>query len=165
MRRRAHLSLLLIASLALPAGCESFPRDPEHTAERTQRSGLLRVGVTEHAPFVERADGGEPVGLEVALVREFAAERHLRVRWHWGQEEMLLQALERFELDLVIGGIDEQTPWSERVGLTRPWHEQPSGPKRALAIPPGENAWLGELERFLDRVRSKYDGAALEAAR
>lgn len=35
-----------------------------------------------------------------------------------------MEALERFELNLVIGGLTEKTPWSRQVGLTKPYFEE-----------------------------------------
>ena len=134
-----------------------------------------------------------------------------------------MEALEHFELDLVIGGITEQTPWEKRIGISRPYIEThlviavpPGQPpihnlknqriavrsgdsaarmlrrkqaqpvevadplsigipaaiedwqlpadwtntnlslqtrSRVLAVPPGENAWLVEIERFLHQQR------------
>jgi polar amino acid transport system substrate-binding protein len=148
MRERGRCALAVLA-LVWQGCAEPYPRDPEGTAERVQESGVVRVGLTEHRPWVVRDAAGEPRGTEVDLVRRVAAQLEVRIAWQWGQQEALLAALERFELDLVAGGVHEKTPWSERVALTRPWHEQ----ARVLALPPGENGWLMQVERLIARDR------------
>jgi polar amino acid transport system substrate-binding protein len=44
-----------------------------------------------------------------------------------------MEALERFELDLVIGGLDATTPWSGKIGITRPYFEE----QFIVGMPPG----------------------------
>jgi polar amino acid transport system substrate-binding protein len=147
-RVRAHAVLVWL----LVNGCGPFPDDPEQTTARVERTRVLRVGVTEHPPYVVRESQGALKGSEVALLTRFAAERGLHVTWVWGQQEALFHALERYELDIVIGGIHEQTPWSDRLALTRPYRKRPS--PLVFALPPGENRWLYEIEQFLSRVGS-----------
>jgi polar amino acid transport system substrate-binding protein len=123
LRAAALLAAILLVSL-LATGC-GIPRDPEHTLERA-RGATLRVGVAEAGPWARRSGGrgpaGEPSGVEPALVRGFAASIDAGVEWHPGGETELLAALERFELDLVIGGLTTASPWKSRVGLTRGYY-------------------------------------------
>jgi ABC-type amino acid transport substrate-binding protein len=60
----------------------------------------------------------------------------------------LLEALEARELDLVIGGLTSTTPWAGRVALTRPY-ETTGAQSYVMATSPGENAWLVQVEQFL----------------
>jgi polar amino acid transport system substrate-binding protein len=209
------------------AGC-GLPRDPEDTLERV-RGGTLRVGVVHNPPWAVVKDR-EVTGVEVELVKKLAAELHARVEWFPGTESQLLRGLEHFELAIVIGGVDESTPWKGRIALTgsyydnefiigvgpgaplpsdidglkvvylsgdvvaatrireeggkpvaaddppaqelpvaaeawriRQWGLQPAGieldtRKLVLALPPGENAWLLHVERFLRRHRHDVPG-------
>lgn len=151
-------------SAVLLAACGAvLPRDPEASLARAEERGALLVGVAESPPWVVRR-GGEAAGVEADLVRGFAAGRGLRVEWRWGGVEEHLGALERFELDLVAGGLTSDSPWGKRVALTRryvatrrPGERKPA--RHVLAVPPGENRLLGELERFLggeeDAVRAR----------
>ncbi len=120
-RRARPLACLTALCLCLPLipGCDDYPRDPEGTLGRVT-GGTLRVGVSEARPWVWRQDG-EATGVEADLVRELAAELGAEVEWNWGGQEEHLAALERFELDLVIGGVTQATPWSKRIGPTRPF--------------------------------------------
>src|SRR4051812_1816803 len=112
----------MIAALAASgAGCSSLPRDPEGTLQRV-RGGRLRVGLVEQPPWVVRA-GRSPAGAEVELVRRFADELGATPEGIWGGEEEHMQALEQCELDLVVGGLPDDTPWSDRVGLAGPYFE------------------------------------------
>lgn len=136
MQSRGRVGRWSVAWLvSLTFACSEFPTDPKHTSERVAQTGVLRVGVTEHAPWVEKSASARPAGVEVQIVEKLAAEQRARVQWLWGQQEALFAALENFELDLVIGGIDEKTPWSDRIGLTAPWYEQRWG----VAVPPGSS--------------------------
>jgi polar amino acid transport system substrate-binding protein len=136
----------LAAVIALSACGKSFPRDPERTTDRVHAMHELRVGLTEHAPWVERSPDGQPRGLEVELAQRLAELHGARVRWQWGQLEVLFTQLEEHQLDLVIGGIDAESPWQERVGFTAPWYRVHAS-EIVIAVPPGENGWLGEVER------------------
>lgn len=130
-RTFATLVLCLLVS-----ACAGLPRDPEGTLGRVQ-GGRLRVGLVEQPPWVVRTEG-EPAGAEVELVRRFAAELRATPEWHWGGEQRQMEALERFELDLVVGGVTDRTPWSKYVGLTAPYFEEryavgfPSTPSKEL---------------------------------
>ena len=156
-----RLCLLFAALLAL-AGCD-LPKDPQRTAERVI-GGTIRVGVAGNAPWAALSNG-EPEGVECDLVRELAAALNAKIVWVRGGESGLLHALEDFEIDLVIGGIDDRSAWRDRVGLTRPYYRSPaerlalpeSAPttfsprerRHVFAAPPGENGWILRLDRFL----------------
>jgi ABC-type amino acid transport substrate-binding protein len=103
-------------------GC-GLPRDPAHTFDLVQQFHHVRVGISEHPPWVIRTPG-EPAGAEVELIRQFAREIGAVPDWIWGSENQHMQALKSFELDVVIAGLDKSTPWSKTVGLTRPYFEE-----------------------------------------
>lgn len=111
----------MVSILLLTAGCGSLPRDPEHTLERA-RNGRVRVGLVENPTWVIRTQS-EPAGAEVELARAFAGSIGAQPQWFWGGEQEHMQALQRFELDLVIGGLDDRNPWLKKVGVTRPYFE------------------------------------------
>ena len=144
--------VLVAALVLLTAGCTSFPADPEDTLERVT-DGLLRVGVSPNPPHTEVRGAAEPEGREVVLVRDFAATLPAEVEWTVGGEEMLITALERGDLDVVVGGLTADTPWSEHVAVTRPYAKATDAAgepiELVLAARPGENAFLMRLEEFL----------------
>jgi polar amino acid transport system substrate-binding protein len=113
---------LIVSILVVATACSSLPRDPEGTLERV-RHGVFRVGLVENPPWVVRT-AGEPQGAEPELVRRLAASIGARPQWFWGSEERHMEALERFELDLVIGGLDDRNPWKKKAGFTRPYFEE-----------------------------------------
>ena len=100
------------------AGCD-FPRDAEDTLERV-RGGELRVGVSENPPWVHLTDG-RVEGIEPALLHGLAEQLGARIRWIRGTEAELIEALRRRELDLVAAGLKANTPWSSRLGRSRPY--------------------------------------------
>lgn len=132
--------------LALLAAC-NLPRDPESTRDRVH-DGVLRVGVIEDAPWASRDAHGRPRGVEVELTEALAHELGAELRWNFGGETRLMAALGDFELDLVIGGLDDDSPYREHAAFTRPYYVGDGRP-HVLAAPPGENAWLMSVERFL----------------
>ena len=153
-----HLSktaaVLTLAALSLTlSSCSEFPADPDGTLDRV-RGGTLRVGVSHSPPYID-VRGDEPAGSEAELVREFAAGLGAGVQWTDGGEEFLMDSLHRGELDLVVGGLTDAAPWTDKAALTRPYAEIPDSRgeprKHVLAAPLGENAFLSVLEEFLER--------------
>ena len=150
---RGLLRLALVAlTLAVLAGCGvTIPSDPEGTLDRV-RGDVLRVGATAHEPWVVVA-GGDPQGDEPALLEEFATELDARIVWTVGNEESLVEALERGDLDVVVGGFTDATPWAERAATTVPYIEAPGADgtpqKHVMLVRMGENRFLVALEEFL----------------
>ncbi|WP_282944002.1 transporter substrate-binding domain-containing protein [Cellulomonas endometrii] len=143
---------LLLAALLLTGCAGGFPADPDGTLDRVT-GGVLRVGVSENPPWTVADSDTDPSGLEVDLVREFAATRDAEVQWVPGNEEVLLGRLERGELDLVVGGLTAASPWSDQAALTSPYATvlDPEGAPEphVMAAPLGENGFLVALETFL----------------
>ena len=143
---------LLVLALA---GC-AMPADPDGTLQDIT-GGTLRVGVTESvtdsAEFVRLQPGAEPAGIEPELVRGFAATRDASVEWVEGSEHQLVEDLKHGELDLVIGGLASDTPWSKHAGMTRPYAESQDKRgktvKHVMLVLMGENAFLLALDQYL----------------
>lgn len=152
--RRSVLAAVLAAAGTVLAACTSsgYPADPEGTLDRVT-DGILRVGASHHPPYVD-ATGPEPRGSEPDLVRAFAAERNATIEWTVSGEEALMTALKKGDLDLVVGGLTKESPWSTDAGLTRSYAET-AGPdgktvELVMAVPLGENQMQTTLEEFLD---------------
>jgi ABC-type amino acid transport substrate-binding protein len=151
---------LLLAVLLMLTGCaSSFPADPQGTLEKAQ-GGTLRVGASMNGDWVRiSADtsgdvsSSEVQGTEADLVRNFAAQLGADVEWVTGTEQILAEELKHGGLDLVIGGLDDKTPWVTHAGLTRPYaesrDERGNLHKHVMLVPMGENAFLLELDKFL----------------
>jgi polar amino acid transport system substrate-binding protein len=141
-----------LAALALTVGCGlSIPSDPDDTLARVT-GAKLRVGVSPNPPWTVLGEAA-PHGTEVDLVNAFAQTLDAEVEWVVGGEETMIAALEHGELHLVIGGLTAETPWVEQVAITKPYAEtrDARGERQELvmAAPPGENAYLLTLEKFL----------------
>lgn len=159
-KSRAAIVLTLLAAY----GCGALPRDPEGTLNRIEHQHHLRIGLVENPPWVIRS-AGEPLGIEPQMVRDLAASLGASPQWHWGSEQEHMEALDAYELDLVIGGIESSTPWSKKVGLTRPYLQEQDAPgaesrkkrtrSHVIATPPGENAWLKRLQEFLKQENGR----------
>jgi len=143
-------------SASLLTGCvQSIPVDPDGTLDEV-RGGTLHVGLTPNAGFVEK-NGDNFQGRDIDIVQGFADQLGAKVQWKMAGEEQLVEDLELGKLDLVAGGISSDTPWSDQVGITRPYatFQDPEGQqaKAVLLVPPGENAFLYELESYLDQTQ------------
>lgn len=149
-RRFALAPAALLAVLLTGCGL-SIPSDPEGSLDRA-RDGVMRVGVTENRPWVELGESSVPSGSEPALIEQFAVELNSDVEWTTGSEAQLLHALDRGELDIVVGGFHNDTPWTDLGAITRPYLET-DGPdgreKHVMIVRLGENRLLVELEEFL----------------
>lgn len=151
IRRVAGGAMALILAAALSACGLTIPSDPDGTLDSV-RGGELRVGVSPDPGLVRVPDEGDPTGPIPDLVLDFADSIDAEVEWTDASEETLVGMLEAGDLDLVAGGITEDTPWLDKAGLTRGYAdiEGADGRRIVMLVPLGENAFLSELERFLD---------------
>jgi polar amino acid transport system substrate-binding protein len=150
--RRRHRALPLLLGASLLAGCGDYPRDAEGSTQRA-RTSAMRVGVSHDPPYVVLVHGAEPRGDDIARVRALARTQGARIEWVALGHERLMEDLLAFRLHLVAGGHVANSPWQPRVGWSRKWHARAGvdGPlhERRFALPPGENAWQLEVDRFL----------------
>lgn len=108
---------ILVVAAVLLTGC-GIPRDTDGTLDRV-RGGVVRVGVAEHPPWT--TVDGRVSGAEADLVERLADRLGARVEWHPGAESALMAALEERQLDLVVGGLTDDLPWTEHAALSRPY--------------------------------------------
>lgn len=149
---RALAAVALALVLGLSGCASSFPADPDGTLDRVT-GGTLRVGLSPNEDWTDMTDGGEASGIEVTLVEEFADSLDAEIEWTEGGEEKLFTDLEAGRLDMVIGGLTDTTPWSEKAAITKPFDQVTTADgktvKHVMATAMGENAFLLELEKFL----------------
>lgn len=148
MPARAALAAVVLVSLAAlsSTGC-GIPRDANDALTNIRQNGVVRAGYTTHDPWVT-GNAGAPSGPEADVVAAFAQSLGARVDWRNGSEAQLFEALERFELDIVVGGLTADNPSAPTLGVTRPYVEV--GKKQHIAaVAPGENRLLMEFERTL----------------
>ncbi|KDA06967.1 ABC transporter substrate-binding protein [Microbacterium sp. CH12i] len=148
---RAVGVLTCLAFVGSLVGCGlSVPSDPDGTLA-TVTSGELRVGVSPDSGLVD-VSSADPTGPLVDLVDEFTETIDANAEWTVGSEETLVGMLEAGDLDLLVGGFTDQSPWSDRAGITRGYTAIDGADGRSLVflVPLGENAFLTKLETFLD---------------
>ncbi|GAA2174258.1 transporter substrate-binding domain-containing protein [Arthrobacter parietis] len=142
----------LVLLLGLTSCGITIPQDPEGTLEKVS-GGILRVGVSENAQWVQLPPTGDPQGIEPELVEEFADTLDAAIVWVPGAEHELAGDLFHGELDMAIGGFGADTPWVKEAGITRPYtetaDERGKTIKHIMLVPLGENAFLLELDQFL----------------
>lgn len=149
--RKLIIGLGTILGLLLTGCAAHYPADPHGTLDDVS-GGVLRVGISHNEPFVSVA-GPAPSGLEVELVEDYARTLGAEVAWTRAGEEELVDQLEHGQLDLLVGGLTDRTPWKEKVGITLPYmqtvDEFGRTEKHVMAVRKGENAFLLELDEFL----------------
>lgn len=152
---RTAASAALVSLVLVLAGCGAHvPTDPDRSLEQLT-DGVLRAGASPAGGLVE-VDDTHVTGTLADLMAEFAESRGAQVRWTVASEEDLVGLLESDDLDVAIGGMTEETPWSDRVSVTRGYPDIPAanGRRVVVLLPLGENALQAALEAFLDeRVR------------
>lgn len=154
VRRIRQLFVLCVLSVALVACGGHYPADPEGTLNRVS-GGVLRVGISHSPPWTDTSSSGDtdPEGIEAQLIKDYAASINAEIDWHESGEEQLITLLAENELDVVIGGLTSQSPWSSKAGLTTSYAESigvdGSTAQHVMAVQMGENAFMTSLERFL----------------
>ncbi|WP_298041128.1 hypothetical protein [uncultured Microbacterium sp.] len=115
---RSAIALLLATTLLPATGCGlSIPTDPDGSLDRVSE-GTLRVGLSPDPGLISMA-GQSPDGPLIDITEDFAASLDATVVWSIAAEETLVEELETGEIDMAIGGFTDQTPWSDRAGVTR----------------------------------------------
>lgn len=151
--RRPTALLLVAAATALLGGCQGgFPADPQGTLDRA-RDGVLRVGVSENPPWTDVAPDGTVGGSEVELLTDYAQTIDAEVEWVPAGENTLAAMMREGQLDVVVGGLASDVPWTSEIATTR-HYTTTTGPdgaevKIVVGVQPGENALMTDIERFL----------------
>jgi len=121
-----------------------LPRDADDTLHRV-RGGTLRAGYTENPPWVS-----DTAGVERHLVEGFAKSLGARVEWVNDAESELIELVHERKLDLAVGGLTKDGTWITKAASTRPfYHDSTKKKDHVWAAPPGENAWLVAIEKYL----------------
>jgi polar amino acid transport system substrate-binding protein len=122
----------LTALLCLVAAACSLPHDSDGTLDHIARDHVVRVGVVENSPWVNDSNATVE-GIEGMLASELARGLGARAVWVRGPESRLLAAVQHRELDLVIGGLTDDLPWTSVLALTRPYYTDTI----EVGLPPG----------------------------
>lgn len=135
-----HRCALGFAALFL-AGCD-LPKDPDETLERV-RQGTLRAGLVA---------GERHRDSDRERLARLTARLNAKLDLVEGDAHALVDGLEKGDLDLVVS-LPKNTPF-RKPGYTHPVAPPMDGEKPPVwAVPAGENAWLLELNRFIEADR------------
>ena len=145
------IAAALAALLALSA-CDDYPRDADDMTRQAKEQGM-RVGASHDPPWVVVSTDGTVGGPEAELVQRYADAQGYRLTWLPGSHDALMDDLERARLHAVVSGHHPDSPWTSKVGWSRPLllrasHDGPM-PERRIALPPGQSAWHLALDRHL----------------
>lgn len=152
LQRIRHLMVVGVLLLTA-AGCHGgFPADSQGSLARAT-GGELRIGIAENPPWTEVAPDGTVSGSEVDLITAYAETLDAEIRWVPAGENALAAEMVEGNIDLVVGGLASDAPWTSEIALTRPYTstQGPDGKSVdiVMGVRPGENALMVDLERFL----------------
>lgn len=135
MIRRKYIITLLPVFFFLLTACNDFPKDPGNTLENV-KNGRLRVGIAESGKWASFCNG-EPQGIEVELIQQFAESLRATPEWIPATQDELIRLLEADEIDIAIGGFVRKSPFETFAGWTRPYHieEIKVGAPPGIALP------------------------------
>lgn len=111
---RLLLVALMLAGLSLLAACRS---------NDGPRGRALRVGVAPSHPPLVFEQAGEVVGIEADLARALGERLGRPIVFERRDEDGLLDALERGEVDIVMSGLAIRSADAARVRFARPYME------------------------------------------
>ncbi|MBO1804548.1 hypothetical protein [Leucobacter ruminantium] len=145
----AALAIALLGPSLQACGVR-VPADPDGTLD-TVSGGTLRIGLSPEPGLVD-VTARDPSGPLVDAAARVAEELDAEPEWTVRGEEGLVGMIERDELDLAVGGFTEDTPWTDRVGVSRAFDRLPGaeGRRVVVLVLMGENAFLSEVEEILD---------------
>ncbi len=128
--------ILLVAATLTACG---LPKDPNDTLQTVQ-GGELRAGLIAGQPGAAR---------DRALLQDFADSLGAELAIEEGDAHGLMKKLAEGELNLVTS-LPKNTPF-KHAGFTHPAGPKPADQAKppVWAVPPGENAFLLTVNRFL----------------
>lgn len=133
--------LLFPILIALLAGCDNLPRDPEGSLQRIRQERHFTIGFSGASPE-------EPMTRRLLAQVERQAGARAVVRQ--GEGEALLHALSEGQIDLVIGRFTKDSPWQTDIAFAPPLARTTVGGEEIdykAAVRDGENRWLMLVER------------------
>ena len=96
----------LLAILLLPLLLTACS-DPGSALSRAESTGVLNVGVVDNPPRTVPTDGGDVTGPAADLIGDYADSIGAHPSWQVGELEALAAAVERGEVDVIIGADGE----------------------------------------------------------
>ncbi|WP_435202209.1 transporter substrate-binding domain-containing protein [Janibacter sp. GS2] len=96
---RRLLAMLLLLPLLLVAGCS----DSGSALSRAESTGILTVGVVDNPPRAVPEDDGDVSGSDADLISGYADSIGAHPSWQVGELDALAAAVERGEIDVIIG--------------------------------------------------------------
>lgn len=146
-RKLPPAAITTVAAATLLTGCGSIPADSVGTLDRAT-GGSLVVGVSEHEPWTEISEDGQYSGSEVELIESFADSIDAEIEWQHAPESVLAGRIDNDQLDIVIGGLTNSSPWTTHMAMTRPYASV-DGQNMVMGVRMGENELQVALERHL----------------
>ena len=147
-RRTQAAWLAASAAALLLSGCGiSIPTDPGGTLESVA-DGTMRVGVTAENNI--STAGETPEGPLPDLAIDFARSVNAKTTWVVAGEESLVEMLETDKIDIAFGHFTKNTPWADRVAVSRPFEAPGTGAETVAFMQLGENAFVTEFEGYVD---------------
>lgn len=153
LMKRLLCLLLALAVACLTAGCRREKPAERQDWKAIEEKGVLRIGVTECAPFSQKNADGSWSGFDVDLAREVCQQLELKpevVELDWSGR---VEALNRGEVDCLWSGLTARSDMLETLDFTQTY----------LASRPALVIRWDEVEQYQTAEQLKGKTVAVEA--
>jgi len=93
------------------------------TLDNIIKSGTLKVGVSLFAPWTRQDSSNQLSGFEIDVANKLAQDMGVEAKYSIYEWDMLLDALEKGEIDVIAGGMSITPARALRVNFSRPYAE------------------------------------------
>tara|TARA_R110002020_G_scaffold86292_14_gene212658 strand:- start:305 stop:760 length:456 start_codon:yes stop_codon:yes gene_type:complete len=135
----------LIFSILLLTSC-NIPRDPNKSWEQAKNNSL-RIGIVNKKPSALKQKDSISLS-EIQFIRDFSKEYNLKTTFTEDNESALVEKLENFELDLVLGDFKKNTIWKAKAGPIKSFDD-----KHVILVAQGENKLVYKLEEYIHKIK------------
>lgn len=144
---RSRIGTAALAALCLLglSACD-FPRDPAGTSDRIAERGTLIAGIV----------AGPDADAETALAETLARSAQVRLETRSAAGEELMRALDRQQVDVVVGPFAAKTPWASAAGVSPPAERTDADddvPVLRALVKGGENGFLMKVGQWIKEAR------------
>lgn len=144
-------NLLLFSLSVLIGGCADLPQDQHGATAQIRQSGIITVGVSPNSENTPPSEEREQY-----LAEKIAARLGAKVEWRVDNAHRLLEDLEELKLPLAAAAIPCDTPFADRIGLSKPYFkDEARDEKYCLAVAPGENRLLLLADEIIAEEESR----------
>lgn len=135
---------VILLALTLLTACDSIPQDASGTVKRIQSDHVMHAGLVSGTRNPETAQ---------LMLTKLAAQWNARVEWHTAPASIMLDKLEKGELDVVVGEFAQASPLKTDVSFSQavaqPEPQDNKLPVLRIARAHGENRLISVTDKMV----------------